>query len=144
MISACILCLIILIYSYTVLTLTMYMIHIFTRTHNGIYCSDSQYVYHSPVRFSLSIFPIHHASVPSFLPNIVVPPEDITWLLFDSVIPTSGSWLESWSSGIVNYYMLVTSKLHYRFLSYQLIVQQSRSLLFPIFIIISTAITISN
>ena len=47
-------------------------------------------LYHSPVRISLSIVYIHHASVPSSPPSIVVPPDDITWLSFDSVIYSFG------------------------------------------------------
>ena len=63
--------------------------------------------------FSLSISSKYHALVLSYLSNIVVPPEDLTLLSFNSVTHYFGSQLESWPNGIVNHYILETDMLHY-------------------------------
>ena len=58
----------------------------------------------TPVRFSLSCSSIHSAPTPSSLPRLVLPPEDILWLSFDSVIHRFDTQLVSWPGGIVNLY----------------------------------------
>ena len=75
-------------------------------------------LYHISFRFSLSILSNYHASVPSSLLSIVVPPEDIVWLLFDSVTHYFGSQLESYSGGIFTQYILGISMIYYRVASY--------------------------
>ena len=77
-------------------------------------------LYHDPVRFSLSGVFIHNASVPSSLLRLVVPPEYITWLLFDYVIHSFGSQLTSWPGGIVKHYMLEISIFYYCVTPYML------------------------
>ena len=75
-------------------------------------------IYQTHIRFSLSCSSIHNTHIPSSLLQLVVPSEDITLLSFDSIIHSFGSQLESWSGGIVKYYMLETSILHYRVICY--------------------------
>ena len=58
----------------------------------------------TPIRFSLSCSSIHSVPTPSSLPRLVLRPEDIPWLSFDSVIHTFDTQLVSWPGGIVNLY----------------------------------------
>ena len=52
-----------------------------------------QALYHLPIRLLLSISFIHHVSVSSSFPSIIISPEDIIWRLFDSVINSFSSQL---------------------------------------------------
>ena len=65
-----------------------------------------------------TVFTIPIPLVLYHIPHLVVPPEAITCLLYDSVIHSFCSWLVSWSGGIVKQYILETIKLYYRVASY--------------------------
>ena len=53
----------------------------------------------------------------SSLTWIVVPPNDVVWLSFDSVVHSLGSHFLSWPDINVKHYMLETSELHFRIAS---------------------------
>ena len=70
----------------------------------------------NPFLFQITI--IIAASIYSPLPGLTVPTDNIIWLSFEAVLHSLGSQLISWPSRIVQRYMLETSTLNFRIVSY--------------------------
>lgn len=70
----------------------------------------------NPFLFQITI--IIAASIYSPLPGLTVPTDNIIWLSFEAVLHSLGSQLISWPSSIVQRYMLETSTLNFRIVSY--------------------------
>ena len=90
-----------------------------TSSHNTVSTLPTpSVIYHSPIRFSsaLSISPLVLLDSP--LPSILVPPDNITWLYFDSILHSFRSQLQPWPYGIVKHCMLETDPLHFRIATY--------------------------
>ena len=90
-----------------------------TSSHNTISTLPTPSIfYHYPIRFSsaLPISPLVLLDSP--LPSISVPPDNITWLYFDSIHHSFRSYLQPWPDGIVKHCMLETDPLHFRIATY--------------------------
>ena len=75
-------------------------------------------LYHYPIRFSCNLQFIPTTSPPSSLSGIVIPPNDVVWLSFDSIVHSLGSHLLSCPSSNVKHYMLEKNVLYFRIASY--------------------------
>ena len=85
----------------------------------------------NPFLFQITI--IIAASIYSPLPGLTVPTDNIIWLSFEAVLHSLESQLISWPSRIVQRYMLETSTLNFRIVSYFILVTQYISLQFHTF-----------
>ena len=75
-------------------------------------------LHHYFIRFSFNLLSLSPPLNDSPFPGLVVPPNNIIWLSFDSVIHSFGSQLTSRPGCIVQHYMLEASDLHFRVASY--------------------------
>ena len=80
--------------------------------------SASSVIHHYPIHFSSNLSSLPFPSNASPLPGLEVPPNNIIWLSFYSIIHSFGSQWTSWSGNIIQYYMLETSDLYFRIASY--------------------------